>query len=103
MSSLHERRLAIQKKCMEEAAQCEWRGDITMEEVKKHNTKDDLWMVYNGYVYDLTQYVFRHPGGSNCFLNPNSKDMTRAYKAIHPGVDISIYEKLKIGKLVSSE
>ena len=72
-----------------------------MEEVKKHSTKDDLWMIYNGFVYDMTQYILKHPGGSNCFLNPNSKDMTRAFKAIHPSLDIAIYEKLKIGKLVS--
>ena len=69
-----------------------------MEEVKQHNTKESLWMVFNGYVYDLTQYLFMHPGGSNCFLNPNSKDGSRAYKAIHPGLDIAIYEKLKMLK-----
>jgi cytochrome b involved in lipid metabolism len=35
---------------------------FTMQEVAKHNTKDDCWMVINGKVLDLTTYV-SHPGG----------------------------------------
>ena len=37
------------------------RKDITMEEVRKHNLKDDLWLVMEKKVYDLTDY--KHPGG----------------------------------------
>lgn len=31
------------------------RGLIPMSEVEKHKTKEDLWVVINGQVYDLTQ------------------------------------------------
>ncbi|TGZ66208.1 hypothetical protein CRM22_005437 [Opisthorchis felineus] len=37
---------------------------FTLEEVKKHNKADDLWVVIHDKVYDLTQFSQEHPGGS---------------------------------------
>jgi len=34
-----------------------------MEEVSKHCTQEDCWMVFNGVVYDVTEYLNFHPGG----------------------------------------
>ena len=99
MDGFRERRIQMQKEWMEKATQLEWIGDITMEQVKEHNTKKDMWVVLDGYVYDLTQYIFNHPGGSNCFTT-NIKDITNQFMAVHPHVDSAIIEKLKIGKLV---
>jgi cytochrome b involved in lipid metabolism len=33
-------------------------------EVKQHNSKNDLWIVIDGYVYDITNFQKKHPGGS---------------------------------------
>lgn len=99
MSDFHERRMQMQQEWIDSAKQCEWRGDITLEEVQKHNTKDDLWMVYKGFVYDITQYMNNHPGGTSCLMPTNGHDMTRAYQSVHPYVDIKMIEKLKIGQL----
>ena len=30
---------------------------ITVEELKKHNSESSLWVVYDGEVYDLTNFV----------------------------------------------
>jgi len=38
------------------------------EEVAKHNKENDLWMIINGSVYDLTPYVSYHPGSRNSLL-----------------------------------
>lgn len=35
----------------------------SMKQVAAHNTEDDLWMVINDRVYDLTKYLPHHPGG----------------------------------------
>ena len=33
-------------------------------EVAKHSTKDSLWIIFNGNVCDLTNYLDLHPGGN---------------------------------------
>jgi hypothetical protein len=40
--------------------------EISLEEVAKHNTKDDLWVAVKGIVMDLTSWVNEHPGLSHC-------------------------------------
>lgn len=34
---------------------------IKLSEIEKHTTRDDLWMVVNGKVYDVTSFVDEHP------------------------------------------
>ena len=36
---------------------------VTMAEVRRHNTASDLWIAIEGYAYDVTPYLQRHPGG----------------------------------------
>ena len=37
--------------------------NYTMEEVAKHNTRGDCWIVVEGVIYDATSYAESHPGG----------------------------------------
>ena len=37
--------------------------EYTLEEVAKHNKKDDLWVAVKGVVMNITDWVFEHPGG----------------------------------------
>ncbi len=41
---------------------------ITLAEVAKHNTRNDMWMAVHGKVYDLTEYLDNHPGGPEIML-----------------------------------
>lgn len=36
---------------------------ISMAELTKHNTPDDMWLVIDGEVYNVTQFQHVHPGG----------------------------------------
>ncbi len=36
---------------------------LTADEVTRHNTKEDCWTIINNSVYNLTEFIARHPGG----------------------------------------
>lgn len=72
----------------------------TIEEVQKHNTTDDLWIVYNGQVYDVSQYLDEHPGGEEVIVDCAGTDATEAFNDIGHSDDAhEILLGLLIGKL----
>lgn len=58
--------------------------ELTPEVVSQHNKKDDLWVVLNGQVYDLTDFLPNHPGGQRIILKYAGKDATKIFVPIHP-------------------
>ena len=57
---------------------------ITMQEVERHNTPDDCWVVLNGKVYDLSTFQKGHPGGSEIITENAGKDLSNLFNAVHP-------------------
>lgn len=57
---------------------------VTMAEVAKHNSKEDLWIVVEGKAYDLTKWFMHHPGGHLPLLTMAGKDATDAFEQYHP-------------------
>ncbi|KAM0791473.1 hypothetical protein ACM66B_005926 [Microbotryomycetes sp. NB124-2] len=57
---------------------------VERDQVAQHNSKDDLWMIINGKVYDLTSFAPNHPGGIKVLLKYAGKDATEEYDPIHP-------------------
>lgn len=53
----------------------------TYEEVAKHNTLEDCWVVIHGRVFDLSKFLKEHPGGTKPILNQAGKDGTKQYDA----------------------
>ena len=42
--------------------------NFTLEEISKHNTKSSVWVTYKQGVYDITDFVSKHPGGDKIML-----------------------------------
>lgn len=56
---------------------------ISPSEVRKHNAPDDCWVVINGYVYDLTDFIPSHPGGPAIIRSNAGKDVTAIFEPLH--------------------
>lgn len=50
--------------------------EYSMEEVAKHNKKEDLWIVVKGVVLDVTNWLDEHPGGPQALMNWMGRDAT---------------------------
>eukprot|EP00927_Polykrikos_kofoidii_P065335 TRINITY_DN610_c0_g1_i4.p1 TRINITY_DN610_c0_g1~~TRINITY_DN610_c0_g1_i4.p1 ORF type:complete len:1040 (-),score=135.86 TRINITY_DN610_c0_g1_i4:121-3240(-) len=59
-------------------------GGYTMEEVAKHTTKGDCWVVVAGQVLNVTNFLSEHPGGELAILTFAGKDATEEFNMIHP-------------------
>ncbi|RDA91525.1 hypothetical protein CP533_4364 [Ophiocordyceps camponoti-saundersi (nom. inval.)] len=57
--------------------------EFTMEEVAKHNKKEDLWVVVKGVVMDLSDWLDEHPGGPQAIMNFMGRDATEEFEMLH--------------------
>ncbi|WZH46568.1 nitrate reductase NADH [Fusarium acuminatum] len=69
--------------------------EFTREEIEKHNTQDDCWLVVDGKVYDATSVLDWHPGGAAAIIGHGGKvhqETSDEFASIH---DEYAYKKLK--------
>ncbi|CAE8583630.1 unnamed protein product, partial [Polarella glacialis] len=59
-------------------------GGYTMDEVAKHTSKSDCWVVVAGQVLNVTSFLSEHPGGELAILTFAGKDATEEFNMIHP-------------------
>lgn len=56
--------------------------EYTYEEVAKHNTPEDCWIVVHGKVYDPLPFLNEHPGGPTVITNRAGKDCSKAFDEV---------------------
>jgi len=60
---------------------------VSVQDVYKHNTPEDCWIVIDDQVLDVTKFAPEHPGGASLLLKYAGRDATKAYAEYHaPGV-----------------
>lgn len=52
-------------------------------EVMRHNTLEDCWIAIEGQVYDVSEFLQKHPGGAAKILRYAGSDATSAFRQIH--------------------
>ncbi|CAK3826447.1 probable L-lactate dehydrogenase (cytochrome) [Lecanosticta acicola] len=57
---------------------------LSGEEIAKHNSREDCWVIIHGKAYDVTEFLPEHPGGPKVILKYAGKDATEEYEPIHP-------------------
>ena len=70
----------------EEAEQLEEgvRRPLTKQEVQRHCTTDDCWIIIDGAVYDVTEFALSHPGGPELVYQCAGRDATVDFLSVHP-------------------
>ncbi|POS85004.1 putative fumarate reductase protein, partial [Erysiphe pulchra] len=76
----------------------------SMEEVSKHNTKEDLWVVVKGVVMDVSNWLEEHPGGPQALMNFMGKDASEEFSMLHDDEVIAKYAPSQvIGRVKGQE
>lgn len=76
---------------------------ISLQELSLHNTSESCWIAIHGVVFDVTGFLYDHPGGADLLLEVAGTDATSAFENIgHTNVAKKMLEPLMIGILEGS-
>lgn len=70
---------------------------IPMSEIANHNNRESTWIVIDGKVYDATEYLDDHPGGSASILVYGGQDASDDFNEIHSDSAKAMLKKFQIG------
>eukprot|EP00587_Corethron_hystrix_P010924 CAMPEP_0113317890 /NCGR_PEP_ID=MMETSP0010_2-20120614/12652_1 /TAXON_ID=216773 ORGANISM="Corethron hystrix, Strain 308" /NCGR_SAMPLE_ID=MMETSP0010_2 /ASSEMBLY_ACC=CAM_ASM_000155 /LENGTH=202 /DNA_ID=CAMNT_0000175031 /DNA_START=163 /DNA_END=771 /DNA_ORIENTATION=- /assembly_acc=CAM_ASM_000155 len=94
--------LACKRKCSNDrfASKSTKFRSISMCELRRHNKIDSAWLLVDGIIYNVTDYIKRHPGGTNSILKYTGgvKDC-KDDMDFHSRKAMKLLKDLKIGKL----
>ncbi|XP_004520379.1 cytochrome b5 isoform X1 [Ceratitis capitata] len=77
---------------------------VTLEELKKHNKPDDLWIAIEGKVYNVTKFRNEHPGGEETLDEVGGLNATVQFNEVgHSQEAKQMLKKYYVGHLVSGE
>jgi cytochrome b involved in lipid metabolism len=77
--------------------------EITLDELGQHNSESDCWVVYENNVYDVTEYLSQHPGGSDAISEHcGTTDFENAFLRKHgvSKVETMMQETIFVGELI---
>ncbi|CAH8674778.1 unnamed protein product [Schistosoma rodhaini] len=77
---------------------------FTLEDVRKHNKPDDLWIVIHDKVYDLTKFASEHPGGETVLEQQAGDYGTEPFEDVGHSSDArEIMEQYYIGEIAPAD
>ncbi|KAF7516795.1 hypothetical protein PCG10_001807 [Penicillium crustosum] len=56
---------------------------LSTQQISQHKTPEDCWIVVEKQVWDVTDFLEEHPGGSAIILKHAGGDATKAYSEVH--------------------
>lgn len=75
----------------------------TVEEVAGHKTDKDCWVILEGNVYDVTDFLDDHPGGKKAIMLYAGKDATKEFAMLHkPEILTKYAAEYKLGPVAAA-
>lgn len=71
---------------------------IGKSEIQRHDTADDLWIVIDGNVLDMSNFVSRHPGGLTLLEGAGGDDMATVFAKLHHPSTVELFQNFCIGR-----
>src|ERR1700722_8601187 len=75
----------------------------TRAEVGQHNSPDDLWIIIDHQVYDVSEFLDAHPGGNVVLQEVAGKDATKDFYNLHRQEVLRKYASLRIGTVAGEK
>ncbi len=79
---------------------------IPLDELKQHTGEDSVWVSYKGNVFDVTEFLYGHPGGTDRLMMAAGGDVApffAVYTEHLRGHVIPFLQRFKIGHLSSAD
>ncbi|WFD30863.1 hypothetical protein MSPP1_001887 [Malassezia sp. CBS 17886] len=80
---------------------------FTREEIAEHNKPDDVWLIIDSFVFDVSDFVDAHPGGEAVLLSDETagQDVTDTFFGLHL-IEVLMrpqYQRMIIGQVKGEE
>ena len=69
-----------------------------LEEVLKHNSIDDCWVIANNKVYNVTNFLKLHPEHATRIIPKAGTDVTKDYN-FHSKIQLNVWKEYCIGSI----
>ncbi|CAG2100284.1 unnamed protein product [Medioppia subpectinata] len=77
---------------------------FTRDEVRDHDDTDSLWVIVDGYVYDVTRFLEEHPGGQEVLKEYGGDDATHRFDEVGHSADaLDMMKKYRIGRALGDD
>jgi len=82
-------------------------NSYTIDQVALHSSPEDLWIILDNEVYNVTLFLQDHPGGKQVLAANGGKDVSEIFRSPtihrHSGFARKLLDKYRIGTLVGCE
>ncbi|CAG8609554.1 2613_t:CDS:2, partial [Racocetra persica] len=75
---------------------------FSIDQISKHDSKEDCWIIVDKRVYDCTKFLEQHPGGADSILMNAGTDCSGDFNAIHSSKAKSMLSDYYIGDLIDT-
>jgi len=72
---------------------------LTVENIAKHSTPNDCYLIIKQNVYDVSSYIFLHPGGRGTITSRCGEEVTGIFASIHSNFAWDLLGRYLVGSV----